>query len=155
MPENKFLRIVVLLLLLLNAGTLGFVLLHQLPGSNGDAGRSPRDGGGPARFLRSELALTDAQEEQYRKLRNHHHDQVEELHKQIRGQQQRLYALMSHSDTTGIARQSAPIVDSIAAGQRRIVSITFDHFRDVRSICSPAQQRKFDEVILEALSQLH
>jgi hypothetical protein len=46
------------------------------------------------------------------------------------------------------------MLDSMAAAQRRIDSVTFTHFQELRGICTPPQQEKFDEVIGEALEEL-
>ena len=44
--------------------------------------------------------------------------------------------------------------DAIMINQKAIEMATFYHFEEVRSICTPDQQKMFDEVIKEALRMM-
>lgn len=160
MSESRFLKLVVIGLLLLNAGTLGYLLLGGGTGGGADETKSGehtmhRGGpGGPARFLRERLQLTDAQEVQYRDMRDAHRSAVIDIRAGIRGTRRRLYALMHDGTQPSDGIAAAPLLDSMATAQRRIDSVTFAHFEELRGICTAAQQRKFDEVIGEALEEL-
>jgi Spy/CpxP family protein refolding chaperone len=160
MSESRFLKLVVIGLLLLNAGTLGYLLLGGRGSGSAGAekmGEHPmhRHGpGGPARFLRERLQLTDAQEDQYRSMRHAHHEEVVHIRSGIRAVQRRLYALMHDGTQPADNLAAAPLLDSMAAAQRSIDSVTFTHFQELRGICTPPQQQKFDEVIGEALEEL-
>ncbi|HTN45731.1 MAG TPA: hypothetical protein VL098_05235 [Flavipsychrobacter sp.] len=41
--------------------------------------------------------------------------------------------------------------DSIGYCQRELEVLTFYHFRELRSICNPKQQQRFNEVIHDAI----
>jgi hypothetical protein len=85
-------------------------------------------------------------------MRQEHHRQVMDIHERMHGFQAQLYT----SDITTATDSSRlfALADSVAAGQRAIELITFRHFQQLRSICTAAQQKKFDEVIGEALERL-
>lgn len=160
MSESRFLKLVVIGLLLLNAGTLGYLLLGGR--SRGAAGETRGgehvihrgDPGGPARFLRERLQLTDEQEAQYRDMRDAHRSAVIDIRAGARATRRRLYALMHDGTQPTDSLAAAPLLDSMAAAQRKIDSVTFAHFQELRGICTAPQQQKFDEVIGEALEEL-
>ena len=159
MSESRFLKLVVIGLLLLNAGTLGYLLLGERGGNGGPRGGMEhpvhRGGpGGPARFLRERLQLTDAQESQYRDMRDSHRASVIQIRSRIRDARRKLYGLMHDGTQPADSVAAVPLLDSMAAAQREIDSVTFAHFQELRGICTPEQQKKFDAVIEEALDEL-
>lgn len=154
MQEGKFLKLIIVCLLILNMGTLAFLWFggpeHRMPPRDGDGPPHHEDAG---HYLNRSLQLTDEQEHQYRGMREAHHEHVMMIHDRVRGYKQNLYHLLASAaskDTMVIY----PYIDSIAAAQREIELITYVHFRELRSICTSQQQQKFDQVIGEALERL-
>ena len=163
MSESGFLKIIIVALLLVNIGTLGYLWMgqgkdrghtrmHQGPPGPPDGRFGPPPG--PAGFLREELQLSDAQEADFRKLREAHHRTVMDIRGQMKESKRKLYSLMHAADTNTSGAATAEWLDSLAAQQRRIEWITYQHFEQVRAICTPKQQQKFDEVIGDALEQM-
>ncbi len=156
MPEARFLKIIIIVLLLINIGTLGFLWFggrhngHRQPPLPG-MDLPPR---GAAAFLNESLSLTDAQETEYRKLRSSHHQTVEAIRGEMKENKRTLYMLLKTPNPNSVRNEEARWLDSLAAQQRRIEFITYEHFREVRALCTPQQQAKFDEVIDEALEQM-
>jgi protein CpxP len=141
--QYRYLWLVILGLLVLNLGLLGWIWFAPQ--------NRPRAGGTPAEFLEKELNFTQAQKEQFRLLREDHHAKVQDIRDSIRQMKRQFFEQlgkpMSDSDmekiTAGIAEKMA-----------RVDKITFQHFKEVRQMCTPAQQQKFDEVIDEMLERL-
>ena len=149
MQEAKFLKVIIVALLLLNFGTLGYLWLGG-PGQRQDGNREHENA---AQYLRRTLKLTAAQEAHYRALREAHHAAVERIRDDMRARECVLYQLLATPAKPDSGKAIA-CVDSIAAGQKRIELITFWHFKEVRDLCLPAQQQEFDRVIGEALNRL-
>jgi Spy/CpxP family protein refolding chaperone len=159
MPEVRFFKIIIIVLLIINIGTLGFLWLgrgpkehdrhHPPPGM----GRPP-EGGGAGAFLRESLQLTDKQESAYRSMREQHHETVMHIRDEMKQSKRALYALLKAPDRNAVQNEERVQLDSLAAQQRRIEAITYEHFREVRTLCTPEQQTKFDDVIGEALEQM-
>jgi Spy/CpxP family protein refolding chaperone len=86
-------------------------------------------------------------------MRNDHRDAVEKLRDQSQDLRNSFYDLLHEKmlDTTRLNTLS----DSISNYQKQIELITFRHFSEVRSICSPEQQKQFDQIIDEALRMMH
>ncbi len=158
MPEARFLKIIIIVLLLINISTLGFLWFGERHGGHRPPPPPPpgRDGPrrGAAAFLHQSLSLTDAQETAYRKLREGHHQTVEAIRDEMKESKRALYALLKAPEPNAVRNEEVRWIDSLAAQQRRIEYITYEHFREVRALCTPQQQAKFDEVIGEALEQM-
>lgn len=161
MPESRFLKIIIIVLLLINVGTLGYLWIgHRRPprhmgqpdGPPGPHGHGER--AGAAAFLYEELQLSDAQEAAYKKMREQHHATVMSIRDDMRQSKKALYGLLKSTDSNAIKIEEQRWLDSLAAQQRRIEYITYLHFREVRALCTPQQQQKFDDVIGEALEQM-
>jgi len=145
MDSNRFLKIVIVALLFINLGTLSFIWMQQ--GKQGAPGPPPR--GSVFEFLTHELKLSEQQQQQYEQMRDEHHATVEGLQKNSR-QLHRQYFELLHGNLADSIQVNS-MADSIASIQKQIDLITFYHFQKVRTICTPEQQKKFDEVIDEAL----
>ena len=145
MNNLRFLRFSVLLLLLLNVSVLGFVWF-------GFAGH-PRNN--TARFLERELQLTPAQKDSYTQMHRAHHEATMQGREVDKATLHELYTLLAAAPAdTAANRRIDACLDSLAAHRRRVERITFEHFREVRGLCTPAQQKRFDEVIEEAMMML-
>src|SRR5256885_2285422 len=123
MDNSRFLKIVIIILLLVNIGTLSFMWLHKPHDMPPPHGR-----GGPAGFLTHELNLTQEQQGQYEKMRDEHHRMVEDLRDKGRELHHRFFELLNSAETS-LVRQLA---DSIASNQKQIDLVTFSHFQKVR-----------------------
>jgi hypothetical protein len=77
-----------------------------------------------------------------------------DIRKQMREQKRRLYGLMRNADSSATGATASALIDSLAKAQERIERITYDHFREVRRLCTPQQQTQFDDVIGDALERM-
>ncbi|MEI7583153.1 Spy/CpxP family protein refolding chaperone [Runella sp.] len=141
--QNRYVWLVILGLLVFNLGLLGWIWFSPQ--------NRPREGGNPASFLEKKLNFTKEQKEQFRLLREDHHKKTQAIRDSVRQMKRQFFEQlgkpMSESD---VERVTADIAKKMA----RVDKITFQHFREVRQLCTPAQQQKFDEVIDEMLERL-
>jgi Spy/CpxP family protein refolding chaperone len=161
MPEARFLKIVIVALLLINVGTLGYLWLgrpheplRHFPAPPPHDGPPLDERRGAAAFLHDALQLTDDQEAAYKKMREQHHAIVLGIRAQMKESKRSLYALLKSNDTASTRSEERHLMDSLASQQRHVEQITYEHFRQVRALCTPQQQYKFDEVVGEALEQM-
>ncbi len=142
--KSRWFGAIIILLLLINAATIFFLFIgnnkHHLP---------PPQNGGAFAFLVKELALDSNQKNEYQKLRDRHRISVEGLRMQLKNDKDSLFNLLKFSNVTDVNVHQK--LDSIAFLNRKIDEITFSHFKQVRAICNPQQQIKFDEVIAQAM----
>ena len=148
MESARFLKIIIIILILLNIGTLAFLWIQKSPGMH----PPHHGGGGPFEFLSNELNLSEQQREQYKQLRDEHHSEVEGLQEAGREMRHQFFDQLHGASSDSL--QVEKLATDIASNQRQIELITFHHFQKVRAICSPEQQKKFDDVIDEALRMM-
>jgi len=141
MENKKILSFAVIALFLLNLGTLAFLFLGR-PHHPG-----PPPEGGPAQFLIHELALSTDQQKQFEKLKEEHHSRVMQIQDSLHTLHEAYFDELSSTTTM----KADSIENLMSQKQKEIEHITFDHFKKVRGICTPEQQKKFDSVIQEAL----
>jgi len=147
MDNTKFFKIVILVLLLINIATLTFMWSTSQRPQNLQP--RPPDVG---EFLTQKLQLTEAQQKQFEALKQAHHEKVETLRENNKKLHNDFFDLLKQPniDTTTINMAA----DAIMMNQKAIEMATFYHFEEVRSICTPDQQKMFDEVIKEALRMM-
>lgn len=139
--KNKLLTWLVFLLLIANLATIVMFWLGKP--------KPPRSafGGGPAEFLIKELQLDSIQQKQFEVLRTQHHDSAEKIRTQIKETKESFFSLLKQTTISDSAKQFAAKAVSIQT--EKLDVLTFNHFQKLRAICKPAQQKKFDEIMLE------
>jgi protein CpxP len=103
-------------------------------------------------YLVKELRMTPEQVKQYEPLRDEHHNTVEGLRAENRVLRDKMWNIAAggKQDSTAIGQ----LADSIGVNERKIEWITFTHFQEVRALCTPEQQRKFDALIHEVMQMM-
>lgn len=102
-------------------------------------------------YLETELKFDEKQAETYRNLRQDHAQKMRSLRENVKEMKEAFYADLGK-----------PILeDSLKARTKKIESkmaeadvITFRHFHQIRQMCTPAQQKHFDEVILDLIRSI-
>ena len=137
MNNSKFLKIVIVLLLLINLSTISFMWLNR-PHKN-DAFRD---------FFAKELQFTTKQKEQFEALKKEHHEAKEAL-KEIDKEKHDAYLdLLKNPNIDSLTVKKA--ADEIIKVKEKEELALFYHFQKVRAICDEKQKQKFDEIIKEA-----
>ena len=140
--KTKFLYFIIIVLLLMNAGTIAFMFLHHPPNSQQEV----------SRWLTEQLKLSETQRQQYQALREEHKQNMEAIHKQDRNLHDRYFDLLHGENIDSILVNQ--LADSIAINRKQTELTTFYDFKKIRSICNAEQQKKFDEIIGEALRMM-
>ena len=143
--KTKFLSFIIIALLLMNAGTLTVMYLHAPE----RGGNSPQE---VSRWLTEQLKLNTEQQEQYKVLQDEHRKKMDAIHLQDRDLHDRYFQLL-HRETTDSLLVNQ-LADSIAINRKQTELTTFYDFKKIRSICNTEQQKKFDEIIGEALKMM-
>lgn len=98
-------------------------------------------------FLVKELGLTDEQQNQLENLRKEHFQKVQLMEEGVARNEKRLMnALMANPADSVTANLSA---DSVGILKGDIQKELFDHFNNIKKMCTPEQSAKFDQLIEE------
>ena len=145
MSRESFYRVIIIALLVLNFGILGFLWM----GRHGDMppGRRPE----PAGFIIEKLQLDDAQQARFQQLRNTHHKRDMELREESRNLHDALFSLLKNE-----AADSAKIdnlYNLISVNDRAKEQLNFNHFKELKTILKPEQQKLYQEFIEDIAKQ--
>jgi len=143
MSKINFLTLCVVLLLLLNAGTL--VVMFRWHGDK--TGDTRANGNGPAAFIIQALKLDARQQERFATLRSEHQQITRAAHEEDKRLHDAYFDLLK-TDHPDKAR-----VDSLASligAQRKLIeTAAFEHFEKLRALCRDDQKKLFDATIDE------
>ena len=143
--KNKLLTWMVILLVIANAVTITIFWLNRKE-------QRPPANSAPAQFLINELKLDKVQQEKFMELVKEHRGQVESIRKNIKAAKDSLFALIRNDQASDSMKQAA--ADAASKLTSQIDVLTVNHFQKVRKICTPEQQSKFDEIIMEVTSMM-
>lgn len=147
---NRWMTIVVLLLLAANITTLALLWTRGAAPATGKPG--PPQHGGPFEYLSRELSFDQQQREDYAVLRDEHRSKAREMEEDIRQAKDDYFALLKQPSVSDSAL--VPYLDKITSIERELDLLTFHHFQQVRKICTPQQQQRFDDIIQQALHSM-
>ncbi|MGK4567962.1 hypothetical protein [Flavobacterium sp. 3HN19-14] len=143
MEKVKLLTFSVIALLLLNLGTLGFLIFS----ARGDRpGRRPE----PKEIIIEKLHFDSKQQTEYESLIHDHRNAIDKLDNDIVMSRAALYLQLASPQPDANAMDS--LTNVIAAYQKQVEVVHFLHFANIKSICRKDQQKAFDAMTLELAS---
>jgi protein CpxP len=146
LKKNRVLILVIAVLLLVNVGTISFMFFFR---GNGDESRGQRGRFAVDPYIENELHLSNIQQQQFADLRKEHFSKAEAL---IRGKHELRKAMLGLlKDSTVNEDRVQRTAAAIGTKETELAVATFEHFRSLRSLCSPEQQQKFDTIIQDVL----
>lgn len=154
MKRETLLTIVVVFLLVLNLGTLGF-LFFQNRGSHGHHGPPHHPGVGfhrPDELMIETLQWDNAQIEKFEGFKEDHHQQMEVLHQQTRENARAYFQLLGRTPVDTLMADSLSKV--MGAIETKKAGVTYSHLQDLKSICNETQKPKFDSLLPQLIEML-
>ena len=143
MNKTKFLTVLVVLLLALNAITLYFVW-----GKRGDDKHRNGGGGRPySEYISKKLNFDTAQTEALKKLRDAHKGELEALRNEDKQIQDAKFKLLKDGTTDSLLLDS--LTNLSAANKKKFELAFHKHFMQIRALCRPEQVELFKKTIEE------
>lgn len=130
-------------LAVLNVALLVFIWL----GHNRLA-QKPRQGG--MRVLEERLQLNEEQKQRLNQLRDEHFKNMEGLRVASQAARKELHSLWAETNASDKVTELSQRIGTIHAA---IEKANYNHFAQIRAICSPEQQKIFDGLIQDVLRQ--
>ncbi|MFY0593995.1 Spy/CpxP family protein refolding chaperone [Roseivirga sp.] len=143
LSNNKYLGGVVIALALINVVLLAFLWKGY------QANQKSRPKGG-LKVLEERLKLDESQLKQLEGYRESHFELVQKLRRDSQEARKALHDLWG---TTNAYDKVNSLTQRLGELQVSIEKATYDHFAQIRAICSPEQQAIFDELIKDVLKQ--
>ena len=150
MSEKKALRlwqISTLLLLVCNISLMLSIWCRPGRGADGPRHEAPRE------FVIRNLAFSDAQIKQYDVLIPAHQQAMRRLRQEAMNYREALFANLNNPNRDTLLADS--LTNLIATTQKQIEIITYNHFRQVRAICTDKQKPEFDRIIDDVIKKMN
>lgn len=144
MKSYKGLAVLVIFVMLLNVGFLGFLWYgHYHPKQHNQVHQPVFE------YISKELKLNPVQQKQYDAMRNEHFALTSKLNAEIRKKRDAFFDQLK--DPKADPATINAMAKSISADEAMIDTATFYHFRRFRAILNATQQSRFDEIINDVL----
>ena len=140
--KNKPLIIIIIILLLTNAAILSYFLWLKQPDKPAVPDRN-RDR--LAESLKNEVGFNDSQVAQYEKIKDAQWDKMKGRFDDLRKAKDSFFHLLSVENADDFTLNNA--ADSIAYRQKALDLEAFAHFKELRKLCTPDQQPKYDSLV--------
>jgi len=143
MNKNKFYSIVIVGLIILNIVLIGFMAMpkHGKKGSKDGPNSGAKDG--PKQIVVDRLQLSPEQTIAYEELINVHRGIVRSKDHQLRDLKQGLFNELKNDKSL----KKDSILNEIASVQMAIERLHFDHFKDIKDLCTSEQKEDFDVMV--------
>jgi protein CpxP len=146
MNKFRFLIGSVVILLLLNAGTLIYLLTSKQPGKMSPPGE------GASNFIIEQLKLDAQQQQLFLELRHQHQEIIQRIQEQDRKLHDAYFNLLKTDNPDRVKADSISLL--IAKQRASIEAATFDHFQQLRNLCRDDQKKLFDATIDEIMKRM-
>ncbi len=137
---DRKLKWLVLAALLLNAATVALVFHFTRP-------QQPEPSRPAFKIMEEKLAFDAGQIEKYTTLHRAHRRTTDSLLQEIGQLRKKMYANPPAGSPDSLAQKIGQV-------QVEIEHVTFQHFQDLRKICSPTQQGKLDSLLFETVQRV-
>jgi periplasmic protein CpxP/Spy len=142
MSKTKFLTILVVLLLLLNAVTLYFLI-----GNKPAPKKKPGGNRSYSEYISKKLNFDTIQFQQLKELRDNHKKELDSLRKEDRQIQEAKTQMLKDGVTDNVKLDS---IFTVAAANKKKFEMAFhNHFMQIRALCRPEQLQLFNQTLDE------
>jgi protein CpxP len=146
MKKETLLLMGIVCLLLLNLTTLGFLFWRQ-PGGHGRPENRMRH---LDQKMTETLGWNAAQIDSFTVFKQAHHEKIKAADQAYRNALEQYFALLTQPETT-LAQQDS-LEKVLSSIQIVRAQVTYAHFKDLKRICTPEQQQKFDTLLPELMN---
>jgi hypothetical protein len=141
MKKTNFLKLTLIGLLLLNLSTLSFIILKD---NKSDENRKRNK---PDQLIINKLEFNTDQENSYKKLIQKHSQQINIIQETILNYKNNLYTKLKNNSNS--KTQIDSLILKINEQQKNIELINYNHFLDIKEICSQKQISAYNELVNE------
>jgi len=147
-PNSKMLLIIIGILLISNLALVAFFMINKSEEKRGTRGDRKEM---ISHFLQKEIGFTSQQIQQYDSLSILHHTKVKAMFDQVRTNKENQFMQLTTENFADSSIINAANLS--AARQKEIDIVMFNHFKDIRNLCTPEQLPKFDSMFYNVLNK--
>lgn len=148
--NNKVLLFIIGILLLANITMFVFFLRMKEPAKKEH--RSERRRSPVAVFLEKDLHFNQQQMAEYEKLRSEHRQHMKSMAENLRLAKVQFYGLLQDTNVhDSLLQRNASRIGDL---QKALDLQAFQNFRELRTLCNPEQQPRYDSLISDIIGQM-
>lgn len=150
MNKNKILTFLVGILLLTNIALVAFFVARKNTpekqrGRGGDRSSVVRE------FLKDSIGFNEQQLAQYDQLRQQNRENMKPLFEELGNAKMAYYKFVGQPAADSASQAAA---NHIGEKQKALDMAFFNHFRQVRELCTPEQQAKYDSMVQQVIRRM-
>ena len=146
--RSKVFLAIISILLVANIAMVSFFLLKK---DGGKREKRPDRKTMIANFLKNEIKFSAAQLQQYDTLSTRHTENMKSMFDSIRSTKDKQFKVLTAADFSDSVMNS--IADQSAATQKNMELQMFSHLKNIRLLCTPEQQPRFDSLFVKVLNR--
>lgn len=147
--KNKNLLVIIAVLLLTNIAVLGYFLWYKKPDKNFHGGR---DKNGIGEMLKNDVGFDTTQLASYKEMRENQKKILRPMFDEMRKSKDSLFKMIGKSGPEDSLVQV--LTDAIAQKQKALDMQTFRYFSQIRQLCKPGQEIKYDSLVISMFSKM-
>lgn len=150
MNRNKILTFLVGILLLTNIALVVFFVARK-GGPEKQRNRGGDRSSVVREFLKDSIGFNDQQLAQYDQLRQQNRETMRPLFEDLGNAKMTYYTFVSQPNADSASQAAAAL---IGEKQKALDMAFFNHFRQVRELCTPGQQTKYDSMVQHIIRKM-
>jgi Spy/CpxP family protein refolding chaperone len=143
MKKQHLLWLAIFILFALNIATISFIAFRT-PGHPPPPGHGAFD-----QLVLQTLQLNEEQEHRFHDLKRAHHEAIMQLDKAMKPRFEQYFRLLLDNRNDTVTKKQLEL--AMADIYQQKLQVTYRHFDQLKSICSPEQQQHFDKLIPELM----
>ncbi len=148
--NNKILLFIVAILLLANIAIVFYFVNQRDPDRH--SGKPDRQRSPITEFLQKEIGFSTQQLDEFEKTRQKHRQLMRPLFEEIKAAKVQFYGLLTNPSVPDSTLDAA--AKKIGDKQLQIDMQTFRNFNEIRTLCTPEQQPKYDSLIVNEITKM-
>lgn len=145
--QKKQLTRIVIILILLNIGTIGFFVFSKMAHRRGGPPADRPDNKELTQLLKEELNLTEEQAEKFKTLRQEFFAKERKQHELIRAGRDSMNEEMFSITTNDSLLHM--IAKRVSENEYKMELLRIEQAKQLKTICTPEQLKKFDNLVIE------
>jgi periplasmic protein CpxP/Spy len=146
--RSKVFLLIIAILLIANIVMLSFFIMKR---DSGKPERRPDRKAMIADFLKKEIGFNQVQLQQYDTLSDKHREGIKKMFDSLRSSKDNQFKQLTAGNFSDSVINS--VADQSAVSQKMMELQMFNHLKNVRLLCTPAQLPKFDSLFVKILNR--
>ncbi len=141
--------VIMVVLLLANLGVMAYFIANKTEKKRANNG--PQWKNAIAHYLKTDIGFDTVQLQQYESLKTEHRKKLDTLFDQLKAEKDRRLRVLAEK---GYSDSAIIRAANVSAEKQRMLDLQMlRHLKDIRNLCTPGQQQKYDTSIYKVMAR--